>query len=166
LRRLEPDSGVTNIRNLASPHWRRWLDVEHRCVVPVTSFAEPEPQPDGSRPPAWFARDASRPLMFFAGIHVHNWTSVRKIKFGLETDDLFAFLTCAPNSEVAGGHEKAMPVVLTTTEEVHTWLTAPIEEALKLQRPLPDGTLKIVARGERRGDPPELAAQMSAKNAL
>jgi hypothetical protein len=35
------DSGVTNIRNAQSPHWRRWLDLEHRCVVPFTSFAEP-----------------------------------------------------------------------------------------------------------------------------
>ncbi len=36
------DSGVTNIRNAASPHWRRWLGVESRCVVPFTSFAENE----------------------------------------------------------------------------------------------------------------------------
>lgn len=34
------DPGVTNIRNIASPHWRRWLGVEHRCLVPFTSFSE------------------------------------------------------------------------------------------------------------------------------
>jgi uncharacterized protein (TIGR04255 family) len=28
------DPGVTNVRNVASPHWRRWLGVESRCVVP------------------------------------------------------------------------------------------------------------------------------------
>jgi putative SOS response-associated peptidase YedK len=27
------DPGVTNIRNVASPHWKRWLGVESRCVV-------------------------------------------------------------------------------------------------------------------------------------
>jgi putative SOS response-associated peptidase YedK len=36
---------------------------------------------------------------------------------------------------------------LTTPDEVKTWMTAPADEALKLQRPLADGTLRIVARG-------------------
>jgi putative SOS response-associated peptidase YedK len=35
-------------------------------------------------------------------------------------------------------------------EEIETWMTAPAPEALKLQRPLPDGTLRIVARGEKK----------------
>ena len=28
------DPGVTNVRNTASPHWRRWLGEASRCVVP------------------------------------------------------------------------------------------------------------------------------------
>jgi putative SOS response-associated peptidase YedK len=55
------DPGVTNVRNVASPHWRRWLGVESRCVVPFTSFSENEALPDGSHPPVWFALDDSRP---------------------------------------------------------------------------------------------------------
>lgn len=70
----------------------------------------------------------------------------------METSDLFGFLTCQPNADVAGTHEKAMPVILTTEDEVMTWLTAPANDVPKLQRPLPDGALKIVARGERRGE--------------
>jgi len=42
----------TNIRNTSSPHWRAWLKPEHRCLVPVNSFAEyaPEPNPETSTP--------------------------------------------------------------------------------------------------------------------
>jgi putative SOS response-associated peptidase YedK len=42
-----------------------------------------------------------------------------------------------------------MPVILTTPAEIETWLTAPTGDALKLQRPLPDGSLKIVATGQK-----------------
>jgi putative SOS response-associated peptidase YedK len=38
-------------------------------------------------------------------------------------------------------------VILTKPDEIEIWLTAPVEQALKLQRPLPDGVLKIVVRG-------------------
>jgi putative SOS response-associated peptidase YedK len=145
------DPGVTNIRNVASAHWRRWLGVESRCVVPFTSFAENEILPDDSRPPVWFAFDESRPLAFFAGLWT-RWMSVRKVKEGETTNDLFAFLTTEPNAEVKAIHPKAMPVILTTQAEVGAWLTAPIADALALQRPLPDGALKIVARGDRTGD--------------
>jgi putative SOS response-associated peptidase YedK len=58
-------------------------------------------------------------------------------------------LTTDPNAEVGAIHPKAMPVILTKPEEIETWLKAPPEEALKLQRPLPDGALKIVATGEK-----------------
>src|ERR1700692_489988 len=140
------DSGVTNIRNVKSPHWRRWLGAEHRCVVPFTSFSENEALPDGSKPPVWFAFDEMRPLAFFAGIWT-RWTSVRKVKEGETTNDLFAFLTTEPNAIVAPIHPKAMTVILTKSEEIEQWLEAPAPEALKLQRPLPDDALRIVARG-------------------
>jgi putative SOS response-associated peptidase YedK len=76
------DPGVTNIRNVNSAHWRQWLGVESRCVVPFTSFSENELMPDGSRPPIWFALNGTRPLAFFAGIWASKWTSVRKLKEG------------------------------------------------------------------------------------
>jgi putative SOS response-associated peptidase YedK len=54
---------------------------------------------------------------------------------------------------VAPVHPKAMPVLLRTAEETDLWLTAPTENALELQRPLPDGTLEIVAVGHRQDGP-------------
>lgn len=143
------DPGVTNIRNLASPHWRRWLGVAHRCIVPFTSFSEIDTRPGAPRNhPVWFALGADRPLGFFAGIRT-EWTSVRKLKEGEITAELFGFLTCPPNRDVAAVHPKAMPVILTRPEEWRRWLVAPEAEALRLQRPLADGMLQIVAEGVR-----------------
>lgn len=147
------DPGVTNIRNVSSSHWRHWLGVEHRAVIPFTAFSEPEPHPlaNGKRPPVWFALDESEPPAFFAGVWT-NWTSVRKVKDGKVTADIFAFLMTDANREVAEIHLKAMPVILTSHKEIGTWMTAPVEETLKLQRPLPDGSLQIVARGEKANE--------------
>jgi putative SOS response-associated peptidase YedK len=147
LLRMEPDSGTTNIRNTASKHWSRWTGVENRCVVPFTRFAEPDPanKVEGGRiPNAWFARDESEPLMFFAGLWVRDWQCVRKVKEGLITCDLFAFLTTEPNRVVAPIHLKAMPVILRNEVEIDAWLTAPWDEARALQRPLPDNELVLL----------------------
>ena len=45
-----------------------------------------------------------------------------------------------------------MPVILRDAEEIKTWMTAPAEEALMLQRPLPDGVLKVVLRCEKEDE--------------
>jgi putative SOS response-associated peptidase YedK len=145
LLRMEPDSGTTNIRNVKIKHWQRWLAPENRCVVPFTSFSEFNREEGGD---VWFAQDETRPLAFFAGLWT-NWTSVRKVGEGETTNDLYAFLTTGPNAVVGPIHPKAMPVILTAPDEVETWLTAPTPEALKLQRPLADGILRIVARGKK-----------------
>jgi hypothetical protein len=59
-----------------------------------------------------------------------------------------SFLTTEPNAEVTI-HPKAMLVILTNEEEREVWMRAPLREALKLQRSLPDGALQIVAPGEK-----------------
>jgi putative SOS response-associated peptidase YedK len=66
-----------------------------------------------------------RPLACFTGIWT-NWTSVRKVKEGETTNDIFAFLTTEPNAGAGAIHPKAMPVILTTPSEVETGMTAPV----------------------------------------
>ena len=152
------DKGVTNIRNVASPHWRRWLGPASRCVVPFTSFSENDRDADGRAVPVWFALDTSRPLAVFAGLWT-TWTSTRKLAEGEVTCDLFGFLTTEPNREVKAVHPKAMPVILTDPGEIEVWLSAPWADAARLQRPLADAALAIVARGAKKDEAPAFAME-------
>jgi putative SOS response-associated peptidase YedK len=145
---------VTNVRNVKSGYWKRWLQPEQRCLVPATSFCEYHDKPDPKtkrKTPHWFALSETRPIFFFAGIW-RPWTGPRGTKADPVEGDhvLFSFLTCDSNKIVKPVHAKAMPVILTTKEEYETWLTAPVENALKLQRPLADKLLKVVGTGEKK----------------
>jgi putative SOS response-associated peptidase YedK len=104
-----------------------------------------------SKTPVWFALDEDRPLFAFAGIW-RPWTGVRGPKRDEPVEEehrLYALLTTKVNGIVGPVHPKAMPVLLTTPEEWRTWLGAPVEEALSLQRPLPDRKMMEVERGKR-----------------
>ena len=149
---------ITNIRNTKSPHWRGWLKPQNRCVVPFTSFCEyADTKP--RKTPTWFAFDESRPLGVFAGVWT-NWTGIRGTKANpVEgVHQLFGFLTTDANAEVRAILPRAMPVILRSQDEIETWMNAPVDEALKLQRPLPDGALQIVATGKRDDGPVEAAS--------
>lgn len=180
-----PNTGsgyVTNVRNTEKPFWSKWLtepsvkvgqDVGGRCLVPVVKFAEPDKNtgmkvsgtPSVNR---WFARpDGS--LFLFAGIW-RTWTGDRgtKAKPDVGQHYLHSFLTTAPADVVKPIHEKATPLILTSKDEIETWLTAPMEEALKLQMPAKPGVIVLLpiepkAEGEKPAAKDEAAPKAAPK---
>ena len=46
-----------------------------------------------------------------------------------------------------------MPVILRTSEEIDIWMNAPAEEALQLQRPLPEQRLILLPISEAEDEP-------------
>jgi putative SOS response-associated peptidase YedK len=63
--------------------------------------------------------------------------------------ELFTFLTTSANSVDKPVRAKAMPVLLLTDADVETWLTAPTEEALKLQKPAADDAVIVLPEETR-----------------
>jgi putative SOS response-associated peptidase YedK len=150
---------VTNVRDdkiLTSAFWRRSF-LERRCLVPASSFCEP----NGDVRPAtwhWFSIKGAdaRPLFAFPGIWRRYQGPLKKDGANIEIDT-YAFLTTTPNSLVATINHERMPVLLTREEEFDAWLRAPVDEAFALAREYPSEKMRIVREGFAKQDLLEVA---------
>jgi putative SOS response-associated peptidase YedK len=102
LLRLEPNSGTTNIRNVSSAHWKRWLAPANRCLVPLTSFSET------TRLPARRCLSGSRLAMigrcWRSQACGHPGDRYARRRRGLHLR--YGFLTTEPNAIVAPIHPR------------------------------------------------------------
>jgi putative SOS response-associated peptidase YedK len=109
-------------------HTGAWLKPEHRCLVPVTAFSEPTDKPNPQTRKKdwyWFGLHDTRPLFASAGLWC-DWHGIRGTKKEpIEAQHrLYALLTTEANGMVEPIHSKAMPAILTTSEEFNTWLSS------------------------------------------
>ena len=119
--------------------------------MPATSFCEyADTKP--RKTPKWFALSEDRPLFAFAGL----WTPWRGVIFrGPKSasvngqHELFGFLATERNAVVAPIHPKAMPVILTTPEDVDLWLLPTRRKHSNCNDHCPTMRCKSVASGEK-----------------
>ena len=147
LRQGKAPRRVTNTRDdkIEAPFWNQSI-AARRCLVPVTSFAEPD---DGK--PAqwhWFALqgEQQRPLFAFAGI----W---RRYKGPLKKDgpiveiDTYSFMTTRPNMFTERINHDRLPVILATAEDQETWLLGYPDQWRSLLQPFPASKMREVQVG-------------------
>lgn len=141
---------VTNFRDdkIDSRFWNASFR-ERRCLVPVTSFAEPR-----GRKPAiwhWFALSEKREPFAFAGIWRSHSGAIKKDGEPVEIDT-FSFMTTTPNELVAKVHPDRMPVMLVGEDHQEQWLTGNQDEARELVRAYPASKMMMVQADEVRQD--------------
>jgi putative SOS response-associated peptidase YedK len=148
---------VTNCRDDKARASRFWRDsFEHRrCLVPATSFCEPnDGRAEGERATwHWFALNGNepRPLFAFAGLWRRHQGPVKKAEPPVDLD-VFAFLTTTPNPLVATINHERMPVLLTSEAEFKVWTEGTPQEAFALARELAPERMRIVQAGFEKED--------------
>ncbi len=145
---------VTNVRDdkaRSSSFWRDSFETR-RCLVPVTSFAEPH---DGRTPATWhwfaLTGEDPRPLFAFAGIW-RRWKGPIKKDGPVVEVDTYSFMTTEPNALTSGINHERSPVVLATDAARDTWLNGSADAAFALAKPYPADGMRIVREGFEKAD--------------
>ena len=133
---------TAHLRSVEGPYWRRWREPPWRCLVPFTAFCERADAKSGKKP-TWFSAIGRIPLFAFAGIWRWSEESDRDGAVAQARRHVFCFLDCEPNGLFCTMRRKRMPVVLTTPDAWHAWLSAPWAEAITLQRPPANDALTL-----------------------
>ena len=144
---------VTNTRDdkMDSRFWKSSLE-QRRCLVPASSFCEPR---DGVKPATWhwfsLVGDEPRPPFAFAGLWLRWRGPVKKDGPSVE-QDVYSFMTTAPNSATSSINHERSPVLLVTDDERDTWLSGTSAEASKIIRPISGDRLRMVQEGLEKRD--------------
>ncbi|SDP39993.1 Putative SOS response-associated peptidase YedK [Filomicrobium insigne] len=144
---------VTNVRDdkiRTSPFWRASFE-SRRCLVPATSYADP----NGEKPAkwVWFALkgDEQRPLFAFPGIW-RRWNGpIKKDGEPVEIETV-SFMTTDPNALTREINHDRMPVLLTSEDEFATWLTGSVDDAFGLVHSHDPAHMRIVQAGKDKQD--------------
>lgn len=144
---------VTNVRDdkvLTSRFWKPSFE-SRRCLVPASSYCDP----NGEKPASWYwfalKGDQERPLFAFPGIWQH-WKGPLK-KDGPPVDvDLYSFLTTEPNELTRSINHERMPVLLSTDDQFETWLSGSPAEAFALAKSFDPAQMRIVQSGKTKQD--------------
>jgi putative SOS response-associated peptidase YedK len=143
---------VTNARDdkLSTKFWKESFETR-RCLVPATSFCEP----DGKTPSRWhwFALigDEPRPLFAFPGLY-RQWKGPIK-RGGANVDvEVFSFVTSLPNELTRSINPERSPALLLSEEEAQTWLTGTPRQAFGVIRITDPERLAIVQAGFDKED--------------
>lgn len=144
---------VTNVRDdkvLTSRFWKPSFEAR-RCLVPASSYCDP----NGEKPASWYwfalKGDDERPLFAFPGIW-QRWKGPLK-KDGEPVEvDLYSFLTTAPNELTRSINHERMPVLLSTDDEFETWLSGSPEAAFALAKSFNPALMRVVQSGKTKQD--------------
>lgn len=144
---------VTNVRDdkvLTSRFWKPSFDAR-RCLVPASSYCDP----DGEKPASWYwfalKGDDERPLFAFPGIW-QRWKGPLKKDGDPVEVDLYSFLTTEPNDLTRSINHERMPVLLSTDDQFETWLSGSSAEAFALAKSFNPALMRIVQSGKTKQD--------------